>query len=193
VILIDPATYRRQPWKNGLGVSEEIAAERDGEGEWAGLVWSFSRTSFDRPLAFSDLAGIDRIITVVEGSGLSLRARDGGADIVVPPLTPTAFDGGRALEGVPDGPVRVVNVMGRRGRVRIQAAVVRPGEARSIDAAIVLAHAAWGEAVLGKAVLPAGWTVRGDGGAPVPPWSGSAILLATVARSAQDYTLRQQG
>lgn len=137
--LLAPATYRRQPWKNGLGESVEIAAERDGDGEgWNGLVWSLSRTGFDRPSRFSDLTGIDRIITVVRGSGLTLRALDGGADIAVPPLVPTAFDGGRALEGIPDGPIEVVNLMGRQGRVRIGAAVL---DDSATDLRIVADHA----------------------------------------------------
>lgn len=184
MILLDPAGYRRQAWRNGLGVSEEIAAEPDGDGAWTRLVWSLSRTGFDRPLAFSDLSGIERIITVVEGGGLLLRARDGGADIAVPPLAPTGFDGGRALEGVPDGAIRVVNLMGRRGQVRLAVEVAPAGlPVRRINADHVLLHAFAGDAVLTDGSrLPAGWTLRCDGVLPDLSPRGCALLIATIAR-----------
>jgi hypothetical protein len=146
--LLEPAHYRRVPWKNGGGISEEISAEGDG---WDGVLWSVSRTGFAGVAPFSDLAGIDRIITVVEGFGLTLRARDGGADIdVSAPLLPVAFDGGRAVDGVcAAGPVRVVNVMGRRGRAAIAAQVLRAGEAAQIAADVVVLHACAGAVSLG--------------------------------------------
>jgi environmental stress-induced protein Ves len=184
VILLLPPEYRRQPWKNGLGESLEIAAERDGAGEWAGLVWSFSRTFFDQPLAFSDLAGMDRIITVVAGRGLTLRARDGGDDISVPALVPTAFDGGRALEGVPDGPIRVANVMGRRGRVRIAAHLVAAGATWQGAGDAVLAHAPWGDAALPDARLPAEATLRWERAAVAISPREHPVLVATVDRLA---------
>jgi environmental stress-induced protein Ves len=74
----------------------------------------------------------------VRGGGLTLRACDGGADIAVPPFVPTAFDGGRALEGIPHGPIEVVNLMGRRSRVRIGAALL---DESATDMRIVADHA----------------------------------------------------
>jgi environmental stress-induced protein Ves len=183
VILIEPSGYRRQPWRNGLGVSEEIAAEHDGAGEWADLVWSVSRTGFAAATAFSDLAGMDRIITLVEGRALALRARDGGDDLPVPPRSPVAFDGGRALDGVPDGPVRVANVMGRRGRVRIAADVVPAGSTRRFSADIVLVHACWGAtSLVGHGTLAADWTLRLEGGELEVAPTDSAVLVAGVVR-----------
>lgn len=156
--VLAPDGYVRQPWKNGLGVSVEIAAERDADG-WDGLVWSLSRTGFDRPSHFSDLAGIDRIITVVRGSGLTLRAWDGGDDIAVPPFVPTSFDGGRVLEGVPHGPIEVVNLMGRRGQVRIGATLLDDnGPGLHVTAGRALLHACDGPVGFDHDfALPAEW------------------------------------
>jgi environmental stress-induced protein Ves len=186
MILLDPAGYTRQPWKNGLGVSVEIAAERDGEG-WEGLVWSFSRTGFAVPSAFSDLRGIDRIIAVVEGSGLTLRALDRGESLSARPLQPLGFDGGRKFEGVPDGPLRVCNLMGRRGRVRIAMRFVMSGAPRqTAKGGIVLMHACQGEVHLADGtVLPAEWTRRHEADPVELGVLSGVLLVATIDRLAR--------
>jgi uncharacterized protein len=148
---LDPAEYRRTPWKNGGGISVEIAAEHfDAGGDgWAGLVWSFSRTGFDVPSPFSDLTGTDRIIAVIEGNGLTLRATDGGEDVAVGgKFQPAAFDGGKPVEGVPDGPIRVANVMGRQGRVKIGMRFLQAGQAAKLAADVLLLHACAGPATV---------------------------------------------
>lgn len=186
---LDPATYRRTPWKNGGGVSVEIAAEHDpalGEG-WAGLVWSFSRTGFAAPSPFSDLSGTDRIIAVLTGRGLVLRAHDGGADVVVgPPFHPAPFDGGRRVDGVPDGPVTVANLMGRRGQVRIGMRFLHAGQRTHVAADVVLLHACTG--AVGLSVDDAARTLgedaalRADGAALDVAVAAGVLLVATVER-----------
>jgi environmental stress-induced protein Ves len=188
--LLDPAGYRRTPWKNGGGVSVEIAAEHDpalGE-DWKGLVWSLSRTGFAGPSPFSDLSGMDRIIAVVGGVGLTLRAWDGGADVVVgPPFQPTPFDGGRRVDGVPDGAVTVANVMGRRAAVRIGLRFLHAGDRARVVADVVLLHACAGAVRLsvdGAArTLGEDAALRADGAALDVAVSAGVLLVATVARN----------
>jgi hypothetical protein len=190
MILLDPTTYRRTPWKNGGGVSVEIAAQHDpalGKG-WSGLVWSVSRTGFEATSPFSDLAGTDRIIAVIAGRGLVLRARDGGADVVVgPPFNPAAFDGGRRLDGVPDGPVSVANVMGRRGHVRIGMRFLQAGQAGHFAPDVLLLHACAGPVTLaidGVAhTLPPDAALRADGQACAVSVTEGVLLAATVQRA----------
>ncbi len=47
VIRLDPAQYRHTPWKNGGGVTVDIAdAYADGAepGSWSGMLWRLGRT-----------------------------------------------------------------------------------------------------------------------------------------------------
>lgn len=189
MIRLDAKDYRRQPWRNGMGVSHQIAEARDGEG-WAGLVWSFSRTGFSGPVPFSDQPGIDRIITLVSGTSLVLGARDAGPDLNVPPRSgPVAFDGGRQLDGIAEGSIEVVNLMARRGAVRIAMAYAG-AEAQSFGADTVLVHACAGEARLeldqprGGAILLADRaTLRFDGEPVVLRVRAGTLLVATIDRT----------
>jgi environmental stress-induced protein Ves len=50
-IRLDPQSYRRTPWKNGGGVTVDIAdATRRGRaGRWSGMLWRFGRTRIVAP------------------------------------------------------------------------------------------------------------------------------------------------
>lgn len=99
------------PWANGGGVTREVA--RSGPGP--GFDWRVSVADVDRPGPFSTLPGVDRIIVLLDGTGLVLSV--GGTDRVLEPLQPFAFSG-----DVPTtctlraGPTRDLNVMTARGR-----------------------------------------------------------------------------
>ena len=55
---IDPAAFRHTPWKNGGGVTIDIAESMlpgFAPGSWEGMVWRFGRTAIVTPGPFSDL------------------------------------------------------------------------------------------------------------------------------------------
>lgn len=125
---LDPASYRRIPWKNGGGLTIDIAgavqpgAEPDS---WTGMVWRFGRTRIEEPAPFSDLAGYDRIIVVVDGRGLVLRVSDGREIDVREPLRPARFRGDWPIRSeLEAGPVAVVNLMGDRAAVSMDMRVL---------------------------------------------------------------------
>ena len=98
-VLIDPAGYRQTPWKNGGGVTVDIAGafrEDARAGQWDDMIWRFGWTTIAKPAPFSDLSGFDRMQVVVRGHGLVLRTPDADIDeplsppVVHPPLR---FDG----------------------------------------------------------------------------------------------------
>ena len=64
ISLLDPAQYRRTPWKNGGGTTIDIAEQGD--------VWRFGRTPIVASGPFSDYAGFDRVQVLVAGRGLVL-------------------------------------------------------------------------------------------------------------------------
>ncbi|NJN40558.1 MAG: HutD family protein [Gammaproteobacteria bacterium] len=112
--------YPRLPWKNGLGVSQIIAASPDGAG-YDDLHWQVSITGIEASCPFSQLPGIERHFMLLEGSGIELECRDDltGAAVrhrIDTALEPISFSGDWRTEcSLPGGPVRVLNVVTRRG------------------------------------------------------------------------------
>ena len=63
---------------------------------------------------FSSFPGIERVITLIDGAGLVLEFAD--REVLLKPGGSLRFDSGLAPIGRPQGgPVKVINVMGRRG------------------------------------------------------------------------------
>jgi environmental stress-induced protein Ves len=120
---LDSAHYRRTPWKNGGGVTVDIAgASLPGlaPGAWEGMIWRFGQTRIERPGPFSDLSGFDRLLAVVEGQGLVLHPAGAPALDVRARFHPVRFSGEWQIESeLEDGPVAVVNLMADRRRAAI--------------------------------------------------------------------------
>lgn len=75
------------PWKNGGGVTRDIAKATCG-GEF---VWRVSRADVAQEGPFSDFAGLVRVLTVVSGSGMRLEHASGVLE--AKPWVPVQFDG----------------------------------------------------------------------------------------------------
>jgi uncharacterized protein len=120
---LDSAGYRRTPWKNGGGVTVDVAgASLPGvaPGAWDGVIWRFGQTRIERPGPFSDLSGFDRLLAVIEGQGLVLHPAGAPALDVRERFHPVRFPGEWQIESeLEDGPVAVVNLMADRHRAAI--------------------------------------------------------------------------
>ncbi len=117
---LDPAQYKRMPWKNGGGTTITIAED---EG-----VWQFGRTPIAQAGAFSDYAGFDRLQVLVAGSGLVLQTPEREIDVRTP-FKPVRFRGEEKIASrLETGPVEVVNLIGRRADVSIDLHVLDEGE-----------------------------------------------------------------
>ena len=140
ITLLDPAGYRRTPWKNGGGISVDIA-ERDD-------AWRFGRTPITVPGPFSDYSGFDRVQVLVSGRALVLQTPDGEIDVRTP-FKPVRFTGEtRIVSRLESGPVEVVNLIGARAMVRIDLEVLKADSALTVEAGMHLAYAADGSAAL---------------------------------------------
>ncbi|KRA59777.1 hypothetical protein ASD79_09510 [Caulobacter sp. Root655] len=108
------------PWKNGGGVTREVAAFPPGAG-MDDFEWRISLADVAADGPFSAFPGVDRVLTVIEGAGLVLDV-DGLAvtlDVAAPPL---AFAGEARVEArLTGGPIRDLNLMVRCGGWRAQA------------------------------------------------------------------------
>jgi environmental stress-induced protein Ves len=138
---LKPEDYRRIPWKNGGGVSVDIAI---GENE----IWRFGRTPITTAGPFSDYTGFDRLQVLVAGRGLVLQTPDGEID-VRRPFQPVRFAGETPIMSrLEAGPVEVVNLIGERSRVKLDLSVLDQGHSRRLGAGIHIAYCPGGRAVL---------------------------------------------
>jgi hypothetical protein len=113
---LDPQRYVRTPWKNGGGVTTDIAFDGD--------VWRFGRTPITEPGPFSDYTGHDRCQVLIKGRGLVLETSDGDIDVRMP-FKPVRFAGEtRITSRLEAGPVEVINLIGQRSAVRIALGVL---------------------------------------------------------------------
>jgi uncharacterized protein len=116
--------HRRMPWRNGGGVTYEVAASPAGN-DLSEFDWRISIAEVQGGGPFSVFPGIDRTIILVEGEWMALtvdgqRHRFGLRE-------PFRFDGGAETVCEVAGPSRDLNVMTRRGRATASVAIVSPG------------------------------------------------------------------
>ena len=122
LVHLPAAQHAKVPWKNGLGVSQIIASEPSGAG-YDTLLWQVGGTAFGMDCPFSSLPQLDRLFMVVEGAGVELVSIDDHGATRTHPVTamhlPYAFRGDWKTDcRLLGGPVRVFNVMARRGKAR---------------------------------------------------------------------------
>ncbi|GAS92844.1 HutD/Ves family protein [Mycolicibacterium brisbanense] len=113
------ATHQRMPWRNGGGVTYELARS-PGDDEFD---WRISIAEVSASGAFSAFPGVDRIITFIDGTDMALTVD--GVRHRLQPLEPFAFDGGSDTTGEVSTPTRDLNVMTRRGRAGAELDVIR--------------------------------------------------------------------
>ena len=120
----DLATLPATPWKNGGGSTREIACWPPGAG-FDAFDWRVSIASIASSGPFSVFAGVDRIITLLDGDGVRLQG-EGIDHRLATPLAPFAFSGDARIDCTLLGAASSdFNVMTRRGRFRASLQVLR--------------------------------------------------------------------
>ncbi|VVE89764.1 HutD/Ves family protein [Pandoraea bronchicola] len=118
---LGPADFLKMPWKNGQGVTTELAVARRAGGD--GFDWRISTATVAAPGPFSVFAGIDRSLAIVRGGTLKLNV-EGRPDVTLTTRTPPyAFGGELNVSSVPvletaGVPIDDFNVMTRRAEWR---------------------------------------------------------------------------
>lgn len=98
-------TIPAQPWKNGGGKTREIARSRPAEPYWR---LSIADVAQDGP--FSRFEGLSRLLTVIEGNGLTLESADRKYRIDY--LVPFAFEGEAEFTAtLTEGPIQNFNLI----------------------------------------------------------------------------------
>ncbi|KVC98125.1 histidine utilization protein HutD [Burkholderia ubonensis] len=151
--LIRAADLVASPWKNGGGVTREIAAHFPkgtpfGAPPGAALdafAWRVSVADVAAAGPFSHFEGVDRTLVLLSGAGMTLAAADGARHVLDAPLARADFAGETAIDAtLHDGPTRDFNLMTRRATTRGSVAVWRAGTHRIARADTVLLFCANG-------------------------------------------------
>lgn len=112
-----------EPWRNGGGLTRQVAAgrfERAQDGAPDAWDWRISVADITADGLFSVFPGIDRTAALLAGESLNLLA-DAGALHFAQPGAVQAFAGETVLTAqLPGGPARLLNVMTRRGQASAQ-------------------------------------------------------------------------
>lgn len=182
--------YRRMAWKNGGGITTEIARSA-GDDEFD---WRISIAEIAQDGDFSVFPGIDRELMLLDGGGVELLIGDDAAVALTQRYQKHAFPGEAPVScRLLDGPTRDFNVMVRRGRYAAEL-LARPivGAQLLFPAAATswIVHVAQGHAVVNHhAELPrieAGETLVIDfaqsGGAPLVLNGGGELVLVKLTR-----------
>ncbi|MCQ0033734.1 HutD family protein [Burkholderia glumae] len=132
------------PWKNGGGVTREIAAEPPGASLDA-FAWRVSVADVAQPGPFSRFPGVDRTLVLLSGAGMTLVDGNGARQVLAAPLERLAFAGETPLSAeLADGPTRDFNLMTRRAVMGGRVSVLGEGGAIASDAPTLLLFCACG-------------------------------------------------
>lgn len=187
ITYLPQARYTTMPWKNGTGSTDEIfllppCASRDV------FDLRISRAVISTAGAFSAFPGVDRTITLIEGSGLKLDFGDRVIDLEF--CKPYTFDSGLTPVGIPaEGRTRVLNVMAARNIWRLAPARILSAKSdlQPIDAAPMVMFVIRGTVVLtdssGSMLLHNGDTALLDSPAEMNPAEDTAVLCVGLAAS----------
>jgi environmental stress-induced protein Ves len=146
--LIQYASLRAAPWKNGGGSTTEIAVSPAGAG-FDEFAWRISLATIAQDGPFSSFPGIDRSLALVDGDGVLLDFGD--ERFVLSPSEPLIeFAGEDAVHATVTGSHTTdFNVMTRRGqcRHRLEVRIVCGEEALKRRSATTLLFLADGESL----------------------------------------------
>lgn len=175
------------PWKNGRGLTREIATQPEGSG-FDDFDWRLSIAEVRSGGPFSSFPGIERQMAVLSGR-LVLSIAEGEPLSVSPQSPPLRFAGEvPVLAQPPDEPVIDLNLMTRRGRCTglLRRETARAGSlVPSAHAAVLVALAPlglaahgerWQLSVLDAALIPRSTPCELD----APAGEGAAYYLAEI-------------
>ena len=152
--------FREGRWRNGMGVSWDIASDPTA-GEDFG--WRFATARIDADVPFSVYPGVDRIFTLFEGGGLDLDLEETGTlachRLYVPCPFPCDVPTRCRLRA---GPCRALNLFTRRESWSAAAEVVTHPTDIAHDGPILL-FALCGAAEVNGAALAAGDAAVAEG------------------------------
>jgi environmental stress-induced protein Ves len=170
--------YRAMAWKNGQGVTHEIARE-PATGD--SFLWRLSIAEVAADGDFSIFPGIDRTITLIEGAGMELDFDEAPAKRIERRFMPFNFAGDWHCRcRLIAGPIRDLNLMVDRSRLRAETLVLRLSDApvgADVADGRILVYCGEGEVRAGGFTAEAGDTLNLRPGRHVIAGSGALVLV----------------
>jgi uncharacterized protein len=191
IVALSPADYVEFPWKNGRGVTTDIAALYRPEAksrDWTEMLWRFGRTPILESGPYSDLTGFERLQVLIAGDGFTIHTEDGAVHRDLSrTYNPVRYDGGTKLTGrLNGGPVETVNFLYRRDTFAGDLLAPAPGAKLALPAGTHLIYAPDGEATIeidGAArALADRHALRIEGEAAFALVSGRVLLATLTSR-----------
>ena len=106
------------PWKNGGGVTQEIAVDPPGAG-LSDFNWRISSAQVRSSGPFSSFSGVDRVLAVLSGGPITLHIEGQGSVTLTETSLPLAFSGEAPTTAALIGlDLTDLNLMVRRSRYR---------------------------------------------------------------------------
>lgn len=129
--IIRYAELRSQPWRNGGGVTRELASHPQAasaqDGAWD---WRISIAELTKAGDFSPFPGMERVLTVIEGELLLLTVD--GEEHPLEKYRPFRFSGEAATHGaLPTGDIRNLNVITRTGSFKGYTSIIELSKKRA--------------------------------------------------------------
>lgn len=163
------------PWRNGQGITREIAVTPPGEG-MDDFLWRVSLADVVGAAPFSRFPGVDRTIVLIDGAGFRMTLDGAQVHDLTTPCVPFAFPGeAEVAVALAGGATRDFNLMLRRGRATGGVEVWREPGRRACTTDMALLYA-----VQGPIVTSAGTLATGDSWLPGTT-PGDEVVLGTGA------------
>jgi len=110
--ILEPSDYLSMPWRNGLGITVEIAKQDLPAGN--GFAWRLSMADVTTNGPFSNFSDYDRCLLLLEGNGLDLDCGN-ERHRLEQPLQAARFRGeDSTVATLHDGPIKDFNIMTHR-------------------------------------------------------------------------------
>lgn len=119
VRFIDGQRIAPEAWANGAGTTRTLARGPEASHRAA---WRVSIATLDGPAEFSQFAGYDRTLLLIDDGAIDLHSQDG--QLLARTGQPVHFSGDlHVWVNMPARPVNVLNIMCRRGAARARVSV----------------------------------------------------------------------
>lgn len=124
---VKKSEYRRMPWANGGGVTDELFVCRDPQTGCMRWRISMADVSVDGP--FSHFDGCDRVLVLIAGRGLNLSFNGGIGVELCEVYEQVSFSGDVATYAtLHGGPIRDLNVILDRQSLKASVAILQDGD-----------------------------------------------------------------
>lgn len=175
--ILTPDQFTTSAWKNGGGVTHEIA-RKEANGKW---LWRLSIAEVAADGPFSRFENLSRILTVIEGNGIDLHSRD--AILKAPLLTPVRFSGDLPIEGkLTNGPIRDFNIIYDASVLEVTAMVISGSKTVLVSDKLMGYLGVAGETNLDDQLLPVGAFALGAFSKLQTSHGAAGILVTLKAR-----------